>query len=43
MPGEWTILVNGFTIQPKGKGGKEGKDTFTVTATADERRLKIAK
>ncbi len=43
MPGTWTILVNGFTIQQHGRRGKHGKDIFTVTATADGRRLKIGK
>jgi hypothetical protein len=42
MPGTWTILVNGFTIQ-QGRRGLVGKDVFTLTATADRRRLKIEK
>ena len=43
-PGTWTVLVNGFTIWPQGHSGKHpGKDTYTLTATADGSRLKIQK
>jgi subtilisin family serine protease len=44
MPGTWTVLVNGFTIWPQGRSGHHpGKDTYTLTATADGSRLKIQK
>jgi len=43
-PGKWRVLVDGFTIWPQGHFGKHpGKDTYTLTATADGRRLKVAK
>jgi hypothetical protein len=42
--GQWTVLVNGFTIQQHGgPGGHDDKDLFTLTATADGRRLKVQK
>lgn len=44
MPGQWTLLVNGFTIQQHGgSAGHDDKDLFTLTATADGRRLKVRK
>jgi subtilisin family serine protease len=43
-PGTWTVLVSGFTIWPQGHSGHHpGKDTYTLTATADGHRLKVAK
>jgi hypothetical protein len=43
-PGKWTVLVSGFTIWPQGHSGHHpGKDIYTLTATADGHRLKVAK
>jgi hypothetical protein len=44
VPGKWTVLVNGFTVWPQQRfGHRPGRDIFTLTATADGRRLKVAK
>jgi hypothetical protein len=44
MAGQWTVLVNGFTIQQHGRpSGRDDKDLFTLTVTADGRRLKVNK
>ena len=43
IPGEWTLLVNGFTVHQTRHHGKEGKDSFTLRASADGKALKIKK
>jgi len=44
MAGQWTVLVNGFTIQQHGRpSGHDDKDLFTLTVTVDGRRLKVQK
>jgi hypothetical protein len=43
-PGTWTAVVSGFTIQQhKQARGHDDKDIFTLTATADGKRLKVTK
>jgi len=39
--GRWTAEINGFTIQQR--HGRDSKDTFTFRASADGKRLKVAK
>jgi hypothetical protein len=53
--GKYTILVQGFLIWPQGSSGnsghghsahrdnRPGKDTYTLTATADGQRLRVSK
>jgi hypothetical protein len=44
VPGRWTVLVDGFSIQQHGRAsGRDDKDLFTLTVTADGRRLKVNK
>jgi len=44
VPGQWTVLVNGFTIQQHGRpSGRDDNDLFTLEITADGRRLKVNK
>ena len=44
VPGQWTVLVNGFTIQQHGRpSGHDDNDLFTLEITADGRRLKVNK
>jgi hypothetical protein len=44
IPGTWTAIVYGFTIQQHGQGhGNDDKDIFRLTATADGQRLKVTK
>ena len=42
--GQWTVVVDGFSIQQHGRpGGRDDKDLFTLTVTADGRPLKVNK
>ena len=41
--GAWTVVVSGFTVQSHAnRPPQQNGDVFTLTATADGRRLKIA-
>jgi hypothetical protein len=44
VAGQWTVVVDGFSIQQHGHpGGRDDKDLFTLTVTADGRPLKVNK
>ena len=54
VPGKYTVLVQGFLIWPQGRSGnsghgsghgdgRAGRDTYTLTATADGKRLSVSK
>ena len=45
--GKYTVLLQGFLIWPQGSSehgdNRRGKDTYTLTATADGQRLRVSK
>ena len=34
-PGDWIVLINGFTVHDTSKGPHTGQDEFTLRVTAD--------